>query len=119
VFWIIRRNWTRRPFPLGAFLAVALFEALVNVLYMAHRAAAAAANLEPVSRGMKLAFAAHGMLSLLAYLAFVVLGVMAWQDQKASRWFFRDHPALTWTFLVVWLVSIGSGEALFVARYLL
>jgi len=77
VYWIVRRNWTRRPFPLGAFLAVALFEALVNVLYMANRAAAAAAGVEPVARGMKLAFAAHGTLSLLAYLAFVVLGVFA------------------------------------------
>ena len=119
VLWIVRRNWTRRSFPLGIFLAVALFEALVNVLYMANRAAAAAANVEPVSRGMKIAFAAHGTLSLLAYLVFVVLGVLAWQDQKAGRWFFREHPALTWTFLAVWTVSIASGEALFVARYLL
>ena len=119
VLWIVRRNWTRRAFPLGIFLAVALFEALVNVLYMAGRAAAAAAGHEPVARGMKLAFAAHGMLSLLAYVAFVVLGVIAWQDQKAGRWFFRDHPGLTWTFLAVWIVSIASGEGLFVARYLL
>lgn len=119
VLWIVRRNWTRRPFPLGAFLAVALFEALVNVLYMANRAASAAAGVEPVARGMKLAFALHGALSLFAYLAFVVLGVIAWQDQKAGRWFFREHAALTWSFLVVWTVSIASGEALFVARYLL
>ena len=118
VLWIIRRNWTRRPFPLGVFLAVALFEALVNVLYMANRAAQAATGAHVVAPGMKVFFAAHGLLSLLAYLVFVVLGVFAWQEQKAGRWFFRERPGLTWTFVLVWLVSIVSGEAIFVMRYL-
>lgn len=119
VFWIIRRNWTQRSFPLAAFLTVALFEALVNVLYMANRAAVAATGAEPLSRGLKLFFAAHGTLSLLAYLVFVVLGVFAYQEQRVGRFFFREHPALTWTFLAVWTVSIVSGEAVFVVRYLL
>ena len=60
VFWIIRRNWTQRTFPLAAFLAVALFEALVNVLYMANRAAVAATGAVALSRGLKIFFAAHG-----------------------------------------------------------
>jgi hypothetical protein len=34
---------------------------------------------------MKIGFAAHGMLSLLAFIAFVVLAVLAWQDQKVGR----------------------------------
>jgi len=119
VFWIIRRNWTRRSFPLAIFLAVSLFEALVNVLYMANRASAAATGAESLSRGLKIFFAAHGMLSLLAYLVFVVLGVLAYQEQRAGRFFFREHPALTWTFLTVWTVSIVSGEAIFAVRYLL
>jgi hypothetical protein len=120
VIFVIRRNWTRRPFPLGVFLAVALFEALVNVLYMANRAAQAATPGAPsMPTGMKIAFALHGMLSLVAYLVFVVLAVFAYQDQKRGRYFFRERPAITWTFAVVWAISILSGEALFVTRYLL
>ena len=120
VFFIIRRNWTRRTFPLGIFLAVALFEALVNVMYMANRAAqAAAGGAGTIAPAMKIFFAAHGMLSLLAYLVFVILGVFAYQDQKDGRFWFRDRPALTWIFLVVWTISIVSGETLFVMRYLL
>jgi len=118
VLWIIRRNWTRRPFPLGLFLAVALFEALVNVLYMANRAAQAAVGRVALSTGMKIAFAAHGMLSLIAYLVFVILAVLAYQEQREGRWFFREHAALTWSFLVLWVISIGSGEVLFALRYL-
>ena len=122
VVYVVLRNWNRKPFPFPLFLGVSLFEALVNVMYMANRAAEAAAGhpaAHTISTGMKIFFAAHGLLSLLAYLLFVVLGVLAYQEQKAGRWFFRDRPALTWAFLVVWTISIVSGEALFVMRYLL
>jgi len=118
VFWVIHRNWTRRPFPLPLFLAVALFEAFVNVMYMASRSSAAASD-HSIAPNLRIFFALHGMLSLLAYLVFVILGVLAYQDQKEGRYWFRDRPAVTWTFIVVWIISVGSGEALFVARYLL
>jgi cellulose synthase/poly-beta-1,6-N-acetylglucosamine synthase-like glycosyltransferase len=58
------------------------------------------------------------MLSLLAYLWFVVLGVTAWVNQQADKFWFRDHPVHTWAFLLVWAISIGSGEVMFVLRYL-
>jgi hypothetical protein len=120
VLYVIRKNWTRRPFPFALVLTVSLFEALVNVMYMANRAAAATTPgaKEALSTGMKIGYAAHGLLSLVAYLVFVVLGVLAYQEQKAGRWFFPERPALTWTFLVLWVISIGSGEVIFTLRYL-
>ena len=120
VLFVVRRNWTRRPFPFALFLTVSLFEAMVNVMYMANRSAAASSPnaMETMSTGMKIGFAVHGLLSLVAYLVFVVLGVLAYQEFKAGRWFFRDRPALTWGFLVLWVISIGSGEVLFALRYL-
>jgi hypothetical protein len=68
---------------------------------------------------MKVFFAVHGMLSLVAYLVFVLLGILAYQEQKEGRFFFRERPAMTWAFLALWTVSIVSGEAIFVARYLM
>ena len=118
VLWIIRRNWTARRFPLGVFLGVVLFEALVNVLYMANRAAQAASGGETISRGMRLFYAGHGMLSLVTFVAFVVLALLAYQEQNSGRWFFRERPGLTWTFVALWMVSVLSGEAIFVLRYL-
>jgi hypothetical protein len=85
---------------------------------MAQRASKAASGTEPVSEGLRLFFAAHGILSLVAFIAFVALGAFAYQDQKRQRWFFRDLPAVTWTFLVVWTISIVTGELIFVLRYL-
>ncbi len=123
VLFVVRRNWTRRPFPFPLFIGVALFEGLINVMYMAKRASdasgTATAAVHVLSTGMKIGFAVHGLLSLLAYLVFVVLGVFAHQEQQQqpARWFFRERPALTWTFLVFWAISIGSGEVLFALRY--
>lgn len=118
VLYVIIRNWKRLRFPLGIFLTVALFEALVNVMYMANRSAqAATGSHEALSTGMKLFYAGHGLLSLLAYLVFVVLGIFAYQEQKDGRFFFRDRPALTWTFVAVWAVSIVSGEVIFLVHY--
>jgi uncharacterized membrane protein YozB (DUF420 family) len=118
VLTVVWRNWNRRQFPFGLFLGVVLFEGLVNVLYMASRASRAATGAEPVSQGMRMFFAAHGVLSLLAFIAFIVLGVLAYQDQKRERWFFREFPTVTWTFVAVWIVSIVTGELIFVFRYL-
>ena len=120
VLYVIRKNWTRQAFPFALFLTVSLFEALVNVMYMANRSAAATAPgaKEVLSTGMKIAYAGHGLLSLLVYLAFVVLGVLAYQEQKSGRWFFPERPALTWTFLVLWFISVGSGETIFALHYL-
>src|SRR4249920_1101887 len=106
VLYVIRRNWTRQAFPFALFLTVSLFEALVNVMHMANRSAAATAPgaKEVLTTGMKIAYAGHGMLSLLVYLTFVVLGTLAYQESKAGKWFFRDRPAMTWTFLVFWFI---------------
>lgn len=120
VLFVVHRNWHRRPFPFALFLGVSLFEALVNVMYMANRSAEATApgSTMALSAGMKLAFAAHGMLSLLAYLIFVVLGVLAYQEQKEGQWYFRERPGIMWSFLTLWTISIGSGEVIFALRYL-
>src|SRR5262245_66216226 len=77
VFYVLWRNWNRQPFPLAMFLSVALFEAFVNVLYMANRTAQAASGAVTLPMGMKLAFAGHGLLSLGGYVTFVILAVLA------------------------------------------
>ena len=86
VFTIIARNWRGRTFPLALLLAVALFEAFVNVLYMANRAAQASSGPEAhaLAPGLRVFFAVHGLLSLVAYLVFVVLAVFAYQTRSAG-----------------------------------
>lgn len=101
---------------LGAVLA---FELCVNVVYMAIRAAHADSD-SSIAGAMKLFLAAHGILSLLMFAGLIVLYLLAVVDEKMGRptWF-RRHAAMSWTFLVFWMVSVLSGEAIFVWRYLL
>ena len=49
------------PFSIGIFLAVALFEACVNVMYMANRSAQAASGGASFPPLMKVGFALHGL----------------------------------------------------------
>ena len=118
VLYVILRNWNRRRFSFPIFMGVVLFEAFVNVLYMSQRASQASSGAAAMSSGMRLFFALHGVASLFAFIVFVVLGVFAHQDQKKDVYYFRERPALTWTFLVVWTASIVSGEVIFALRYL-
>ena len=118
VLYVMWANWNRRVFSGPLFLGLALFEGLVNVLYMATRAARASTGAEAIPIAMKVLFAAHGILSLLGYVGFVILGVFAFQEQKVGRWFFREHPGLTLLFLLIWVISVGSGETLIALRYL-
>lgn len=101
---------------LGGCLA---FELCVNVVYMVNRAAEAdgAASME---RGLRILFAVHGILSLLMFVGLVLLYLVAVFDQKAGHptWFQR-HKAASWLFLALWMISVGSGEAIFVWRYLI
>ena len=60
------------PMPKVLFGAVLTFEGSVNVVYMAIMASKADRSSD-ISAGLKLFFAAHGTLSLIMFLALVVL----------------------------------------------
>ena len=96
---------------------VLTFELCVNVMYMSMRAASADTD-HTLTQGMKLLFMGHGMLSLVMFVGLVILFILAVIDVKSGRpsWF-RRHPAGTWLFVAFWMVSVISGQAIFVWRY--
>ena len=93
------------------------FEICVNVVYMLMRAAEADQSTE-LSTGMKIYFALHGTLSLLMLLALIVTYVLSVIDLKDGRptWFQR-RAGFSWVLIGTWLLSIGSGEVIFLLRY--
>lgn len=97
---------------------VLTFELCVNVLYMANRAAAADKSTE-LSAAMKLFFAAHGTLSLIMFLVLVVTYLVSLHSEADGEpnWFQRNRTG-TYVLLVFWMISVISGEAIFVMRYL-
>jgi hypothetical protein len=106
------------PFHRVLLGATLLFELCVNVVYMASRAAHADTS-STLTAGMKLFYAGHGILSLLMFVGLVVVYLVSLVDESKGRavWF-RRHPGLTYVFLFFWMVSVVSGEAIFVKTYL-
>jgi hypothetical protein len=96
---------------------VLTFELCVNVVYMAGRAAAADTD-TTLTTGMKLFFAAHGILSLAMFVGLLILFILAVIDVKSGResWF-RRHRVGTWIFVFFWMVSVVTGEAIFLMRF--
>ena len=97
---------------------VLLFELCVNVVYMAGRAAQADKSTE-LSTGMKIFFAVHGTLSLLMFvtLAIIYLLSLYGESKDKDNWFIR-HPTASWALVALWMISVGTGEAIFVMRYM-
>ena len=96
-----------------------LFEASVNIIYMAGRAAQADSGTE-LSTGMKLFYAGHGTLSLLMFLvlAIIYMWSLYGESKKQDNWFYR-HKTWSWVLVFFWMVSVTTGEAIFVMRYLM
>jgi uncharacterized membrane protein YozB (DUF420 family) len=117
VLYSIITNLRGKPLPWKLLGGVLTFEVVVNVIYMAKMAARADKSSE-ISTGMKIFFAAHGMLSLIMILLLVVLFILSFIDIKNGReaWFAR-HKGFSWAMIVVWFLSVGSGEVIFLMRY--
>ena len=62
--------------------------------------------------------AAHGILSLLVFLLLVAYSYLAFVADRRGRHFFHDHPGIAWSFLGLWVLSVGSGWALYAINYL-
>ena len=64
------------------------------------------------------AVAVSFLLSLVVFILLVVFCFQAFQALKRGRHYFQEHVGLTYGFLALWMVSVVSGEILYVVRYL-
>ena len=113
VFYIIYTNLRERPFPWKLALFVAIFEFSVNMLYMISRMTRMPSATPAEPNPLAPLYALHGSLSLFVFIAFVVMTSLAYVDYRKGRFYFRDHRLATAVFVFFWLVSVGSGEAIF------
>lgn len=103
----------------GRVLGFALaYEVLFNITYMTARlfthTEPEGTHHAPWMIGL---LAGHGTLSLIMFIGLVVLSVKAYRQHQVGGNYFREHGALTATFLGLWFVSILSGEAIFLLEY--
>ena len=118
VLYAIITNVRGKPLNWKVLGSVLAFELCVNVVYMAGRASAADKGVA-LTTTMKIFYAGHGILSLLMFLALVIVFLLCIVDMANERdaWFSR-HPRWSWVMVFFWMVSVTTGEAIFVMRYL-
>jgi hypothetical protein len=117
VFFVLWRAWRHDDFR-GRLLAITLgFEACVNIAYMSIRIASPAPELH-ASAAMEALLAGHGVLSLLMFAGLVALAVDAFRLHRQGRNALRERPKATLGFVVLWSISVLSGEAIFLLTLL-
>lgn len=95
------------------------FEIFVNVSYMFYRTSAIAAETtEALTPALRTLAAFHGGLSFVMLLSLIMLSFIAYRQALLGRHYFQEHKAVSVIFIVWWLISVGSGELLFVLLYL-
>lgn len=121
VFYVVLRNYSGKGFPWKLATGVIAFEFSVNMMYMIFRmreASSGGGHVEGPPSPYVAFMAAHGTLSLLVFILLTVFSYLAFVAMKRERHFFRDHPVLTWGFLGLWMLSVGSGWGLYYVNYL-
>jgi len=121
VLYVIISNLRGRPLAWKLLLAALLYESALNIPYMIRKLPVSEGGTSPaaeLSPALTALAAFHGMLSLLMFLALWVMGVIAYLHMRQGRRFFQEHPVLSLAFIAVWIISVASGELLFILRYL-
>lgn len=115
VFYVIFADLKGRPFQWKLAFTVIGFEFLVNMMYMIIRMKE---HTETNLDSGFVAFAAgHGFLSLLVFILFVIFSFLAYSASKKEKNFFRENLGMTYAFIVLWSISVVSGEILYFVNY--
>lgn len=107
----------REVFRVGLIAFALTYEVLVNISYMTFRLFSPAEGVEH-SAAMTRFLAFHGVLSLVMFLGLVALVMVAVREHRRGHNLLRQNPGMTWTFVVLWAVSVLTGEAIYVITYL-
>jgi hypothetical protein len=110
VFYVLGRAYFRDEFR-GAFLAIVLlFETFVNIAYMSYRIIAPSTHATGTMAWLQ---AGHGTLSLLMFAGLIAFAMEANRLKKEGRNLLRERPRSAVAFVVLWSLSVASGEAIF------
>lgn len=119
VFYVVLTNYAQKGFPWKLATGVIIFEFSINMMYMIFRMRETAAAHDPATPNPLAPFmAAHGILSLVVFILFVVYSYLAYVSWKRGKHFFFEHKGITWSYLGMWMLSVGSGEALYIINYM-
>lgn len=116
VLFVVLGNMRGRPLRWKLLFGTLTFEVLVNVAYMVNRTLVVVENHPaPLTHWVTLLGAFHGIMSLVMLIGLIGLAIFAYRAAKQGAAYFQQRPTLTGVFVALWLISVVSGEVLYVA----
>ncbi len=116
VLTVIISNLRGHPLRWKLLWGTLAFELFINVSYMVSRTVVIAQNdPAPLSSWIGVLGALHGILSLVMFVGLIILALLATRTLRRGEAFFQKHQALSLVFIVLWLISVGSGEVIYLA----
>ncbi|HED04481.1 MAG TPA: hypothetical protein ENI60_06920 [Candidatus Fraserbacteria bacterium] len=115
VLTVIISNLRGHPLRWKLLWGTLAFELLVNVSYMVSRTMVIAQyDPQPLDNWLGLFGMLHGLLSLLMLVGLIVLALLATRAFfRQGQAYFQQHRGLSYLFIILWLISVGSGEILY------
>jgi len=115
VLYVIVSNLRGGPLRWKLLFGTLAFEVFVNVTYMVHRSVVITANHpDPLGDWVGILGAFHGVLSLIMLVGLLIMSGLAYRTARRGESYFRNRRGLTHTFVALWVISVGSGELLYV-----
>ena len=114
VLYVIIGNMRGQPLRWKLLFGTLTYELLVNITYMVERTIVVATNHpDPLGEWVTLLGAFHGILSLFMFIGLIIISVLAFRASRQNIAYFQKRPILTSAILVLWMLSIISGEILY------
>lgn len=116
VLTVIIGNLRGRPLRWKLLWGTLAFELFINISYMVSRVVVIAQNdPTPLASWIGVLGALHGILSLIMFVGLIILALLATRAFRHSEVFFQKHQTLSYFFMTLWLISVGSGEVIYLA----
>lgn len=116
VLTVIIGNLRGHPLRWKLLWGTLAFELFINISYMVSRAVVIAQNdPAPLASWIGVLGALHGILSLIMFVGLIVLALLATRAFRRGEVFFQKHQTLSYLFMTLWLISVGSGEVIYLA----
>jgi hypothetical protein len=116
ISYVFYKGYEGRIFPFGlAYFAIA-YEVVFNIGYMAYRSVGLKQT-SALSEKLRRLGMAHGILSLIVFIALVIFLALAIKNYKKGMNYFKVHSSLTFLLLAFWVISLSSGILLYIKAY--
>lgn len=116
VFYVIAQAYYKDRFHGGLLTFALTYEVLFNVAYMVRQLITESPEADRPG-WLTALYAGHGLLSLVMLLALIVFALAAFRQHKYGINMFQEQKGMTLAFVVLWSISIASGEAIYLVEY--